>query len=318
MKKTLLLILMVLLLAGCANAEGEEKPSVSASVLGASASDAAAVELPEARFNNAKKQYYTYYIPRGIGRQERNATSNLFIIYGNNAILNLDVASIVQAAHTVKDDNSVTLQPLRDIGSFTHPTFTKEGAYMNSSNGSVRYRIMVSDFESDYSYIIIQTEHFNFSSVCPLLETDEMIYEMIKILRTCTVDTEAIIRDYSYEETTADNFSIITLFREMLPESGYVVDYIEDWKNDSSFTIIDYSKQDEEPEDPGLPGDDVPDDLNVGDDDDEEPANNQPGTNTNTGTEDKDKDKDKDNNNPFDPFNRDKDKDKDNGNHYQP
>jgi len=66
-------------------------------------------------------------------------------------------------------------------------------------------------------------------------------------------------------ENETEIFMPITLFKEMLPESGYVVDYIEDWKNDSSFTMIDYSHADDVPEDPGLPGDDVPDDLSTDD-----------------------------------------------------
>ncbi len=262
MKKLLILLLAIMMLAGCSSAKRTHV--VGMSTLYNAVDQAAEIELPEAKYNNAKKQYYTYYIPRGIGRQERNATSNLFTIFGNNAVLNLDVASIVQASHQDETNDGNVRSRLRGIGSFAYTTFRKEGAFTNSSNKNIQYRILVGEFADDMSYIIIQTEHFNFSSVCPVMETDEMIYEMIKILRTCTVNEKSIVEDYSYIEDTSETFNVVSLFKEMLPEIGYVVDYIEDWKNDRSFTLIDYTH--DTPEDPGIEGDDVSDDLSTDDD----------------------------------------------------
>lgn len=237
MKKILVLILVLLLLAGC-------KTSLSTGEMFSAVEKAVSLTVPDPRFNNAKKDYYSYYIPRGVGREERDATSNLFQIYGNEAILNLDIASIIQLQYYDIEANSSV--KLRDIGSFQYTNFKKEGTCKDSSNKTINYKILVSAIDQDRNYIIIQTDSFVFASVCPILETDEMIYEMMKILRTCIVNNERIISDYSNVIVEQKKFSIVSLFKDVLPESGYVVDYIEDWKSDERFIIIEYEGEGED------------------------------------------------------------------------
>ena len=69
---------------------------------------------------------------------------------------------------------------------------------------------------------------------------------MMKILRTCSIDESKIVSVYSNVTETIKKTSIISLFREILPESGYVADYIDDWKDDPEFVIIDNSSKEEE------------------------------------------------------------------------
>ena len=80
MKKLILLVIMaVLMLTGCTP---DEEPYTAVSLM-STVNDAVVAEIPEAVYNNAVKEYYSYYLPRGVGREERDATSNLFNIYGN-------------------------------------------------------------------------------------------------------------------------------------------------------------------------------------------------------------------------------------------
>ncbi len=238
MKKVFLLSLVLLVLSGCSS-------NLTTKTLYDIVDEAVELELPDARINNAKKDYYTYYIPRGIGREERDETSNLFTINNNKAILNLDIASIIQDEYYEID--AVSDVGLRDIGSFTYTRFVKEGTCLDSSGQTMKYRVMVSASLDEFNYVIIQSNHFNFTTICPVLETDEVIYEMIKILRSCTVNREKIISDYSSVDLSQHKYTFISLFQDVLPESGYIADYIEDWKNDERFIIIDY-KEDDVPE----------------------------------------------------------------------
>ena len=108
------------------------------------------------------------------------------------------------------------------------------------------YRIYVSSVDEEKDYIVMQDNYFLFAATCYKSQTKDMLYDMMKILRTCSIDDEKIVSVYSNVTETVKKTSIISLFREILPESGYVADYIDDWKDDPEFVIIDNSSKEEE------------------------------------------------------------------------
>ena len=230
MKKLLALLAITLMITGCSSQNSQAKNLKSD--LDGVVSAAVKVVLPGPDSNNAHKALYNYYLPRGVGREERNATSNLFIIYGNRAIMSLDIAGII--SKQFYDENG-----LREIEELASKDYEKAGVYLNSAGEEIPFRIIVKRLDDSDAYMIIQTSEFMFTVTCPILETDETLYEMIKILRTCQVENEAVINEYSASDKSAQSSKIIRLFNEILPESGYIRDYIDDWKNDPTFTIID-------------------------------------------------------------------------------
>ena len=244
MKKTLILLMILLmLLSGCQSEQQTEAYTYDElkKVIG----EAAIVQLPAASYNNAVKEYYSYYLPRGVGREERDATSNLFNIYGNKAILNIDIASIIADEYYDGGDDSMSHQ-LRNIDIFSQTEFVTHGIFNNSDKKGVMYRIYVKSIDDNMDYILMQDNYFLFASTCYKVQTKDMLYEMIKILRSCSIDDDKIVSVYSNVSNTEKKTSIISLFKEILPESGYVADYIDDWKEDPSFVIIDNSHKDEE------------------------------------------------------------------------
>ena len=241
MKKLIFVLLaMMLLLSGCVE-QGEAYSELSLHSL---INDALEAEVPDAIYNNATKEYYSYYLPRGVGREDRDELSNLFNIYGNKAILNIDVASIIAEAYYEGEDEYG--KKLRNLDTFSQTEFVTHGKYTNSSGKEVMYRIYVSTVDEEKDYIVLQDNHFLFAATCYKTQTMDMAYEMIKILKTCAIDEEKIVSVYSNVTETVRKTSIISLFKEILPESGYVADYIDDWKNDPEFVIIDNSSKEEE------------------------------------------------------------------------
>ena len=236
-KKLIVLLLAVMMLAGC------EKPRITLDVdfkkeVLKAISEAAAVDLPEFSANNSHKEYYDYYLFPGIGRREIDDISNIFVIYDNEAVLNLDVAGILSRSVYAETQ-------LRDIESFQGKTLFSEGTCRNSRGLEMSYRIQMKVVE-ETAYIILQTNQFIFTASCPLLEADETVYEMLKTVRTCLVDTKLVINTYSNLDTSRYEISTIKLFREVLPESGRIIDYMDDWKNDPGYTVIDREKREGE------------------------------------------------------------------------
>lgn len=242
MKKTLVLMIsLLLLLAGCTQ---QQSDAYTADELKETITEAITVKLPDASYNNAIKEYYSYYLPRGVGREERDATSNLFNIYGNKAILNIDIASII--ADEYYDGSEGTTKALRNIDIFSQTEFVTHGIFNNNAKKGVMYRVYVKSIDDSMDYILMQDNYFLFASTCYKVQTRDMVYEMIKILRSCSIEEDKIVSVYSNVSNAERKTSIISLFKEILPESGYVADYIDDWKEDPSFVIIDNSQKEEE------------------------------------------------------------------------
>ena len=233
MKKIIISIMALLLLSGCSSAAKSSTSRNLTRVI----SQAMDLQLPGPDYNNAKKEYYTYFYTKGIGRSERDATSNIFEIYGNKAILNLDVAGIINS--TYYTDETAYGIPLRDIDILDNVKQIQTGQCTNSSGEKFFYRIMINDLDSDLQYILVQTRDFVFVATCYNTQADEVLFEMIKIIRSCTADREKVIADYSNVREDQKRSTIITLFKEVLPESGKIIDYLPDWMTDPDFVIID-------------------------------------------------------------------------------
>ena len=90
MKKLLMLMLAMVMLAGCTAVKVPLDVDFKKEVL-KSIREASEVELPEFSENNSHKEYYDYYLFQGVGRKEIDQISNIFIFYDNEAVLNLDV-----------------------------------------------------------------------------------------------------------------------------------------------------------------------------------------------------------------------------------
>ncbi|MBQ3385410.1 MAG: membrane lipoprotein lipid attachment site-containing protein [Erysipelotrichaceae bacterium] len=229
MKRLIVLLLAVFLLTGCTK-QVEFTNDLRRKTID-SIDDALTVELPEFSENNSEKEFYSYYLFPGIGRREIDEISNIFVIYGNEAVLNLDVAGIL--TRSVYEESA-----LRSIESFREKNFIKNGVCKNSRGLNMAYHIEMKVVDS-IAYIIFQTNQFIFTASCPVLEADETAYEMIKTVRTCSVDTNKVIDKYSNIDKAQYDVSTIKLFKEVLPESGRIIDYMDDWQNDPGYTIID-------------------------------------------------------------------------------
>ena len=71
------------------------------------------------------KGLMSYYLQPSIGRKESNATNSVFVIDGNDVILNIDVSSIVSQKYYASSSD------IRAVGSFGTPIFEKKGVFIS-------------------------------------------------------------------------------------------------------------------------------------------------------------------------------------------
>ncbi|HQB32669.1 MAG TPA: hypothetical protein PLI19_04990 [Erysipelotrichaceae bacterium] len=230
-KKILTVVLILLVLTGCVSDAKTFYNDLDEAV-----ESAINATIEDYNYNNCTKTYYSYYLPKSIGKIDGDEISNKFNIDGNIASLSLDITAIVNDAIIVGGVDS-----LRNIGSVKNPLFTRSGRYLNSSNETVLFDISVSETKDGY-FILIQTSEFIFISLANKGGCSNTVHDMLILLRSCKVEKKKLILDYASDTLVSYTTSIITLFESVVPETGYFVDYIDDWKDDKTFIIIDLTE----------------------------------------------------------------------------
>ncbi len=237
-KKIFTAFLILIILSGCVTDADSLYNELNKAV-----NIAISEEIEDYTYNNCTKTYYSYYLPKSIGKVDGDEISNKFNIDGNIASLSLDVTAIVNDSITTNKDDS-----LRDIRTVKNPFFTRSGRYLNSADETVLFNISVSETKDGY-FIMIQTSEFIFISLANKGGCSNTVHDMLILLRSCSVEKKKLILDYASDTLVSYTTSIVTLFESVVPETGYFVDYIDDWKEDKTFIIIDLEQQDaEEPD----------------------------------------------------------------------
>ncbi len=229
--KYLLFLLAIIMLTGCA---ASDEQSFTRD-LDQSLARAIGAQIPDSDMNNCVKTYYSYYRNNDIGKIYNDAIYNQFNIHGNISTLALDVESIV----TNQIMGNSEEKTIRKIVEVTNPIYEKSGEYVNSSHVKIPFHIQVARLENEKDYLIyIQSSEFMFVSQVNKGSCADTLYDMMILLRSCNADAIRIILDYGSDSLISTGDSIITLFEDVLPASGYVIDYIDNWKDDTSFIII--------------------------------------------------------------------------------
>lgn len=241
MKKILVILSVLLLCCGCARTPIRDTTDY--------VQEASELELLVSDLNNAHKLYYSYYLPRGISRLDRDNTSNIFVIYGNNAVLNLDVANIIQNTYYNVNEETDEIDPvLREVEEIVSQRRILKGTFKDISDEELEYRIIISKLDNQHKYIVMQDDYFVFVSSCKNEQLNDMIYEMIKILRSCTVEKDKVIADFSNYQEVYRSPSIISLFKDVLPESGSVSETIRNWQDDPGFQRVETEGENDIPD----------------------------------------------------------------------
>ncbi len=232
--KLLFVFCIVLSLAGCSTSEESMQDKLTSII-----NKAINQKLPSAKDNNCTKDYYNYYLPTEIGRLSSDELSNTFVIQGNTSTLSLDVASIVADAVLANTDDT----KVRNIGSFADPVYSREGRFTSSNQIVKPYSISIAKLDEDGYFAMIQTNEFIFISTITDGSIYDTIYEMMILLRTVDVATKDVILDFASENIISYQTYIISLFNDVQPESGQVIDYVNKWDEDKTFIRIDNSEK---------------------------------------------------------------------------
>ena len=222
MKRLVLLFCVVIFgLSACSSIT---KESLSA-YLESAASEAKS--QPVNSVTNISKGLYSYYLPTSIGRKASTETSNILTSNNVNILMNLDVIDVISDSYY---DTVSKTETFKSMLSKSKDLITFDGSYSDSADKTVSYRVSILYVNESMILLTLEAGYFMFTAITPISVSDEILYDMIRIARSCVVDSAAVLLSYSTRESIDYKKETIDMFSQIAPESGTVLDMISGGK----------------------------------------------------------------------------------------
>lgn len=218
MRKTLLLIALAIVLSGCVKVNGSNLKSTVSTEVNAAVSEG----LPAT--STMRKTLYSYYLPTSVGRREVSQSSTVLFSNNYNVLMNLDIVSVLSEKFYATE----SADPLRAYTLASEPLFKLTGTFKDLKSVENAYLVTVNAIEKNVVLLTLQTKYFVFSAVIPMAAAGEVAYDMMKIVRTCTINSDEVITLYSNRETFSYTKETLEIFSQLAPESGKIIDMIEE------------------------------------------------------------------------------------------
>ena len=175
---------------------------------------------------NISKGMYDYYLPPHVGRKTSNETSTILVSNNVNILMNLDVIDVISDSYYVDS----TTRSFKSMLSKTDNLSTFDGLFTNREGDEIPYRVSILPINDTMILLTLEGGYFIFTAITPLSVSDELLFDMIKIARSCVVDKPAVLLAYSTRESIDYKKETLDMFSQIAPESGTVLDMISGGK----------------------------------------------------------------------------------------
>ena len=221
-KRAILLLCSLFFLSGCGVSQKSVIDEIANTIRMASKVDVG-VET------NRHRQYFDYYLPRGIGQRVNpnlDVENAEFILNNTSFYMSLDIAEVIineyydrLLKYKVNQHN--------DIMKVGDTLINRSGELEDYANVMRDYSVIVNKLNEDDYFIYVSYGDVYFVSLSPLSEVNDIVYNMLVIGRSVQVDSELVLLNYSNKVNTVIEQSY-DLFETVFPESGIVADVLSD------------------------------------------------------------------------------------------
>jgi hypothetical protein len=232
-----------ILLTGCAKIRSDVQTRLDAAV-------ADALGGPLASANN-RKEFYSYYIDPSVGRLASTATANEFQTGGTRFVMNLDVASIINSVYYPEEAVS------HDYALSGGEIASSYGTMKGYNGEELPYEIVIEKTEDGRCLIHVSAGWMSFECLCDEALAPAAAGQMLKISRSVSVDTTAVIAAFTTKEGIDYVGTPVELFEEKAPENGSIEELLVDYNGvpeDKSAANEEGTPSGEEAEEPGEDG----------------------------------------------------------------
>ena len=200
MKKVLLILLSLFLVAGCSPVDYKTE-------LKKGLEEAAYAEYD--RSENHRKDFYSFYIDGSVSLKDSGISYSVFEYLGNTFSMNLNVENIVSGRYfnIVENDYSQELKTVDEIGTF-----------VNDYGNKYTYRVVVYE-ENGLCLLILDSNQIKFYSVLKDIYVYDVAVKMMSILKSVNVKTDAVINAYSSIDDITYVKETTELFNTYIPSN---------------------------------------------------------------------------------------------------
>ena len=221
-KRALMLLCSLLLLSGCGVTQKTVIDDMTTTIRMASRVDVN-VET------NRHRQYFDYYLPRGIGQRVNpnlDVENAEFILNNTSFYMSLDIAEVIINEYYDRL-LKYKIQERNDIMKVGETLINRTGELENYANVMRNYSIIVNKLNEEDYFIYVSYGDVYFVALSPLSEINDIVYSMLVIGRSVHVDSELVLINYSNKVNVVIEQSY-DLFEKVFPESGIVADVLSD------------------------------------------------------------------------------------------
>lgn len=169
------------------------------------------------------RDLFSYYLPVSIGRKLATPNSVTLNSHNQSILMSLDVVNILNQAY-YKDDEDSLRSLLKDGVAF----YTHTDTFLSNQSIPIDFRVSAAKIADHLVLLILQTEHFVFTSIHPQAISPEILYDMLRVARSARIAKDVVLDVYSKREVIDFKVQNLNMFAQVAPESGTVMDMIKE------------------------------------------------------------------------------------------
>ncbi len=214
-KKSVLCLLALLLMSGCASQAAMSERLTA--MLNKQA------ELEPLTVTNMSKYYYSYYLPSDVGRVKGNDLSGVYLKDGTKFVMNLDASQIIIDEYYTEESEAVVDELTMET---TANGFLYKGSFKDAESQSKNYTIRIEKISDKIFYLELEANSTTFYSLLPYAQIPSMVNCMMTMMRSVKVEKALILNDFSLKSATDTHQQNLDYLNEEVPIEGYIKDLV--------------------------------------------------------------------------------------------
>ena len=218
--KKITFILFVFLLLGCQTNSTKLKDDITNEIVSMS-------KNTPIFYTTMNKTYYSYYLPKDIGRIDSNELSSLLIKDGTKMIMNFNPNSIVihDYYHKMNAKKYEEIQVIND-----DLYYHAKGTYLGNDYRYHDYNLRVMKLDKTDFLLYFELGYVNFISIVKEVQIESFAHSMMVIAKSVQYDSNEIIAQFSMQSTSDSIKEDLDEFNDELPNDGSLSDLINQSK----------------------------------------------------------------------------------------
>ena len=208
MGKKILLVLLCILLTGCAQSNLSMQERLEHQITTVSS-----LPIPGA---SHRKPFYTYYTEPSIGHYRSTETSNEFSFQSTKFVLNLNVQAIMDSS----TDITQSIYTQKPIAKYS-------GSFQNLLDETVEYVCEIYQVNHHYA-VFFTSSAANLFGIAQVGNAVELAGKMYSIARSVIVRKDVVLQVYTHESAIDYEGEAINLYKDIAPEEGTLQELIDD------------------------------------------------------------------------------------------